>query len=122
MRLALDDQHDPPRHAEAARDHGRRERVGRGHHGADTNALAQGRPSIAAWATTRDGNRRRDDHADRQEPDRLDVRTEVAQRGEERGAVEERRKDADQDEVRVEPTSGMGTKPTSRPPTTSRIG
>ena len=48
-----------------------------------------------------DADGRRDDEPDREQPDRPHVRAQVAERGEERGAVEERRQDAEEDELRL---------------------
>ena len=45
---------------------------------------------------------RDDDEADREQPDRPDVRSQVAKRGEEGRAVEERRQHAEEDELRLE--------------------
>ena len=47
----------------------------------------------------RDDDHRQEDEADRKQADRPQVRAQVAQRGEERGAVEQQRQDADEDEV-----------------------
>ncbi len=48
----------------------------------------------------RDGDGRRQDEPDGEEPDRLRVRAQLAQRAEERCAVEERGQDCDEDDVR----------------------
>ena len=47
----------------------------------------------------RDEDHRQQDEPDREQPDGPEVRAQVAQRREERGAVEERRQHADEDEV-----------------------
>ena len=64
-----------------------------------TKAAAHGRPGTIAWATTATMTIVSEDEPDREQPDRAQVGAQVAQRGEERGAVEERRQDADEDEV-----------------------
>ena len=50
----------------------------------------------------RDADRRHDDEPDREEPDRARVGSQVAERREERRAVEQRRQDAEEDELRLE--------------------
>ncbi len=49
-----------------------------------------------------DDDRRHYYEPDCEEPDRADVGAEIAERGEERGPVEERRQDAEEDELRLE--------------------
>ena len=64
-----------------------------------TNAAAQ-RQVDRVVADDRDGDHRRRHEADREQRDRPQVLTELAQSGVERGRVEERRQDAEQHDVR----------------------
>ena len=66
----------------------------------------------------------RDGHeADGEQPDRSRGRPQLAKRREEGRAVEERRQDAEEDELGLSSNSGMpGTIPMASPPSTSRIG
>ena len=64
-----------------------------------TNAAAHGRPGHDLVRDDRDDDHRQQDEADREQPDRPQVRPQVAQRGEERGPVEERRQHAHEHEI-----------------------
>ena len=67
-----------------------------------TKALGHVNPSIERVRDDRDADGGHDDEADREQPDRPYVGSQVAERGEEGGAVEERRQHAEEDELRLE--------------------
>ena len=95
----IDDE--PPWHPEPARDRGRRDRVGGRDDGAERERR---RPAEADHAVGDDGDggHRHQHEPDREQADRPRVRAQVAERGEERGGVEERRQDADEHELGLE--------------------
>ena len=64
-----------------------------------TKAAAQGSSGTIACATTATATIVSEDEPDREHPDRSHVRAQVAERGEERRPVEERRQHADEHEV-----------------------
>ena len=64
------------------------------------NALGPREAADRGVRDNRDAARRRGDEADREQRDRAEVRPQVAEPGEERGRVEERRQDRDEDEIR----------------------
>ena len=64
-----------------------------------TNAAAHGKTGDDLVGDDGDDDHRQEHEADREQPDRPEVRAQVAQRGEERGSVEERRQYADEHEV-----------------------
>ena len=100
--LALDDRHELARNAEATRDRGRRERVRRGD---DRPEHERARPrEVFDHRVCDDGHAdgRHGDEAHRQQPDRPCGRSQVAKRGEEGRAVEERRQHAEEDELGLE--------------------
>ena len=99
--LALHDRDELARHAEPPRDRGRGERIGRGHDCAEHERGRPREPVDDRVCDDRDPDGRRDDEADRQEPDRPHVRPQVAERREERCAVEKRRQHAEEDELRL---------------------
>ena len=67
-----------------------------------TNALGHERSSMNACATTATPTVVAADESDREQADRSDVRPEITERREERRAVEQRREDAEEDELRLE--------------------
>ena len=97
--LALDDRDDPPRRAQARRDLGRRERVGRRHDRPEREGDGP-RKSDPRVRDDRNRDHRRGHEPERQQRDRPLVRAQVAQRGEERAGVEERRQDGHEHDVR----------------------
>ena len=100
--LALHDRDELAGHSEPAGDRGRSERIGRRD---DRAEHERGRPGQPLDEFVRDDghpDRRDDDEADREEPDRPCIGPEVAEGGEERGPVEERREHDEEDELRVE--------------------
>ena len=100
--LALDDRHELSRYAQPARDRRGRERIGRGddrakHERAPPREVVDERVCDHGHAGGRDG-----DEADGQQPDRSRGRPQLAKGREEGRAVEERREDAEEDELGVE--------------------
>ena len=100
--LALDDRHELSRDAEPPRDRRRGERIGGGddraeHEGAPPREVVDELVCDHGHAGGRDG-----DEADGEQPDRSRGRPQLAKRREEGRAVEERRQDAEEDELRVE--------------------
>ena len=100
--LALDQRDQARRQPEPLGDRAGGGRIGRRDDCSEHERL---RPAEAGDDCVRDGGdgKHRDEHEpDREEPDRLHVRPELAQRGEERAAVEQRRQHRDEHEVRVQ--------------------
>jgi hypothetical protein len=99
--LALDDRHDPARHAEAPDDLRGRDGVGGGDDRAEHERDA---PGHAGQLVRDDGHHAGggEDEADGQPADRPDVALQLARIGEERRAVQQRRKEDEQHEVRAQ--------------------
>ena len=124
--LALHQHHQLAWDAEATRDRGRRQRI-RGRDDRSQNERARPRQAVDELMSDNghaDGCHT--DESDRQQADRPNVRTQVTKRGEERRAVEQRRKDAEEDELRLElelgHRTGRARSPAHRVPTGSGTG
>jgi hypothetical protein len=100
--LAFDQRHEAPRKAEALRNRGGGSRIRRRDHCAEHECLAPAQAGDELVRDHRDDDHRAEHEPDREEGDREGVLTEVAERREERGTVEERWEDRDEDEVRRE--------------------
>ena len=114
--LALDDQHELARDTEAAGDRGRGDRVGRRDDGAEDEGRRPRKPVDDLVRDDCHPDRRHRDEADREQPDRADIRFQLAERGEEGSAVQERRKHAEEDELRLELDLGHSRDDADREP------
>ncbi len=111
--LALDHVEQPPGHAEAAADRGRGDRVGRRDDGAENERLRPASGPRPWCATTATPAVVAITSADREQRDRLDALPQLAQAGEERRLVEQRRQDPDRAR-RPAASSGGGLRARSR--------
>ena len=90
--------------AERRADHGgRAHRIGRAEHGAEHEGAARAERRDRRPGDAADGEERRRGQAEREQQDREPVLAHLARRGEERGRVEERRQEAEEDDVRRQP-------------------
>ena len=123
--LALDDRHELARDAEATCDRGRGERVGgRDDRAEHERARPTGARRSSACATTATPTVVTTTSPTASSPIGRDVRSQVAERREEGGAVEQRRQDAEEDELRLELELGHSGNEADRAArrATSRIG
>ena len=119
--LALDDRHDPPRHAKPASDRGCRDRIGRRDDRSQHERLGPAEPQQAV-GRGRDRDHGRQHQPNGQQPDRPDVATQLAQ-GREEGRRVEQRGQHGSTTSGSSSTSGIpGTRPSPSPPITSMIG
>ena len=104
--LALEHRDDPPRRAHASGDGGRRHGIGRPEDRAEHDRGLPRQAVDQLVRDPRDAERRRQHEPDCEQADRPRVAAQLAQVGEQRGRVEQRRQRDDEDEVGVEPDVG----------------
>ena len=102
QRLALDDRHDPAGDADAARDRGGGDGVGGGDDRAEDEGGGPRHVVDHGVGDERDRERGRQHQPDREHADLAHVLAQLAQAGEEARAVEQRREEDEQDEVRLQ--------------------
>ena len=115
--LALHQHHQLAWDAETTRDRGRRQRI-RGRDDRSQNERARPRQAVdKRMSDNGHADGCHTDKSDRQQADRPNVRTQVTKRGEEGRAVEQGRKDAEEDELRLELELGHPRDEPDRQPT-----
>jgi hypothetical protein len=115
--LALDDGHEPPGHAQPPRDGRCGDRIGRRDDCAQHEGALPRQALDELVRNHRDRERGGDDEADCEQADRPHVRAQVAERGEERCVVQERRQHPEEHELRVEVELGHARQEAEHQPT-----
>jgi hypothetical protein len=100
-RLALEDRDDPPRQADGPAHRCRRHRVGRCHHRPQCEGNGEGDGEQPPHEQP-DAGRSEEHQTDRQPEDRMPITCEIHQRGLEGGGIQQRRQDAEEDDVGTE--------------------